>query len=93
MEQHFGRPAKAVLDTALGVGGVTGVLWLEYLAQSMKAVAAMGGALLVLMRLYLTYLDWKLHRNIAAVRRAQAAAAGTDHMTRHALGSTVRRPP
>lgn len=53
------HPLQRAADIALGAGGVTSPVWLQYLETGSKTVAVVGGAALVIVRLGIAIRDWR----------------------------------
>jgi hypothetical protein len=57
-DQHI----KTALDGTLGAGGFTSPLWLQLLDHGAQTVTLIGGAILIIVRLYFAYLEWRERR-------------------------------
>lgn len=53
------QQARSVYDAATGVAAVSSPLWLQHLENGSAAFVAIGGALLVLIRLGLAIKEWR----------------------------------
>ena len=54
---------KIALDTGIGSIGATSPLWLQYIQTGAGLIAAVGGAVLVIIRLAIAWRDWRSGRN------------------------------
>jgi hypothetical protein len=50
---------KTALDTSIGTIGASSPLWIQHLQQGAAIVAAVGGAILVVIRLLIAWRDWR----------------------------------
>jgi hypothetical protein len=57
---------RAAIDTAIGttVGGTGVAVWLDWIQGGAATVAAVGGAVLVLIRLLIAWREWRNGRKV-----------------------------
>lgn len=51
--------AKNAIDGAIGAVGVSSPVWLQYLQNGAGAVVAIGGAVLIVIRVMIAWRDWR----------------------------------
>ncbi len=56
---------RNTVDAALGTAGFTSPFWLDLLDRGAQTITLVGGAILIIMRLYFAYHEWQAHRNAA----------------------------
>jgi hypothetical protein len=50
---------KTALDTSIGTIGAISPIWIQYLQEWAGFIAAVGGAILVIIRLAIAWRDWR----------------------------------
>ncbi len=53
---------RNTIDGALGAAGFTSPFWLDLLDRGAQTVTLVGGAILIIIRLYFAFFEWQRHR-------------------------------
>ena len=51
--------ATVAVDSALGAGGLSAIVWWPYIEGAMQVIVGAGGAVLIILRVLIAWREWR----------------------------------